>query len=556
MRLGVSIQQSDRLGLTNAIILHRICQRIRNGDLRMVDGLRWFTSTAASFQQRFFSWLAIPTIATSLNGLERNGVLLSRRFGRNRTKSYSVTQSVAEESVSDHVFFESDDARSHGVNEALVLENLRIRFRATSEANFPQVAIDLRPRDLAARLPISERSVSRALSNLTTRGVLERIPSREERCSRFRPGAGMMQGQYARDPFSMCADCRLIAPSERAHDRPLRVARSVSGQIPDQMGIVPMVVQNVAEFASQLELQSSGGQHFADAMIASVRAIGMEQFFALSLNCSYGEDLHHDIASALFQNEPLEFPAISLATWVGWRLRFPASLPSLTDTVLYSCDYSSVLYGVDSRPIRSPRFELQPEALQFRILEGLYASQADRYAQTRVQQFLLQQRSPTIDDEQSAGLAPEAKTRVFFNALNSRLRTGIWSGHWGWQPFEVTDSEESTRTVYDFFRLNPAVTVCSLLLVIEAFNESGVDVGGNARENGDSSELQYGGYERMFLRPLEIGNFLRNFDRFVRRLELADDEFRVTATRAPNRRPFCYDKPSNRHSGNYPHSSR
>jgi len=530
---GVRLGQARELGITAAVILHYFGNKLQFGNLREVDGVRWITKTADELSTNAFPWLSPSAINAALRHLEAAGTIRSRRLGRrgtDRKKSYTLATETIHGPACETVYFEAGDAVAYGVHEALLLENLRLRFQRAADENYPQVSVDMRPKDLARRLPISARTIERALGNLVRNEVLERIPDHENQCSRYRLRSGLMPGQAECDPFTHCADCTLIPESERATRVPVAgLVATVNRLFVPEFYAIPLdSVIALGEFAFGEFSGTEGGVLFANAMRIAITNVGCDTLFDIALSHSYPDELERAIRTQIWDAGKADgWLSYVLLVWLATCLRFPG-LRSQFERAIYKC--------LDNRT---------PTETFYQVVDKLFLNYAEARAATRVKEFKDAHRSRTEHLERRDDLPAHEKVHVFYNAINVRLSCGAWNGHWGWSPYPAIEDSESCRLIYDFFRRNPAADVASLIYIHGKCSEFSPEQTEDSEEqeggsSGDSASRKRRPNNCVPSRGHNIGYLVNNLDRLVRRLGVSGESFESRIAIAPNGRRFVF----------------
>jgi len=441
-------------GINAAILLAFLSHRITAVQAARKDDRGYYQTIRII--QKHYPYLSTNEINHALAKLRKSGVLKGDTHNRkayDRTLWYTFTDPATPKlALEDPVRFRVEEAVRFGVEAALVLHNLRYWINENQKRDNRYVWHRFSPKTLSNFVPISERTIRRAVLKLCQgpNPVLERrrIPGFDQ-AYEYRPFSAQTterpnseydrpESQFHRPNSQMerpesemqRPKCETYTTLEDTFEKTLLGKNLLEEPVKEHIGFASVCAFD--QLSRNAETMSSSASS-APAISASGQNRGRNEpspaHDSERRGCS-------DLKPSPFKltlppqsvNEAPEKPEVKGET--------PEKLPPLP--------FNQFVYGVP-----------------YNVYEG---AQITREEMAAYEERQIKFASPYESQEGKADLTPDQKMRVFKAAIYSRIKIGSQNMR---TPYGVRHSSKTFETAKRFFELNPWLTVNDVMSAID-----------------------------------------------------------------------------------------
>jgi hypothetical protein len=476
-------------GVSEAIVLSYFAERVRSSK-HTKEGKRWFYNTLDELLV-VYPYFKRSTLAGIIQRMVDKKLVERGNFNRwkqDRTGWYHVSDDVRKLAAEDPIYFRVRSAALYGICGAAVLDNLENNILKQRMADEEDIYHRFVPSRLATLLPWSDRTIERAIDDLSQRGIicqendkpsfytftslLKTTPTNPDKiASNLDEKASNLDEKASNlDNVTHCKPLETIekpfktdqaAPAPSVNENP-----ETGVQINDETfeSHKPKLTNNLLVNTCRLfrdhfptsdcdNVQSafSGCTHF----LATFSAEEIYNFSKLPnrdalvqhlaprwqhwFNQAYPATLEADADRDMFFHVALDMVVTAFTT---------ARIGESQNTTLFFCSNAAYQLTLDMLGV------LMPEQLRQKQLR--YEHRAIEYA------------SPDEDKENVSDLAPAEKARILRNSVSSRNDRG-WlyeDGEWAFD--KLVWSHAARHQAERFFNRNPNALVSELLEIIDA----------------------------------------------------------------------------------------
>ena len=463
---------ATQYGISSAILLGYLANRITAIEGKCKDGKGFYISVAKLAER--YPYFTASGIAKTLARLRKLNVLKTANHNQRKydfTLWYQfVDSNVQAEASADPVRFESVDAIAHGVPAALLLTNLRYQLAEHRKTVPTYEWHRISPATIAKHLPVSERTLRRALNDLVTSGVLQR------RKGEWLDHAGLYSFTKSQiDDRSK----RMNSMSEGQPEQP----NGINGQ-PESKYVQPkrrdytlledFVVKNLLEdgvvktFKDQ-PAPLSGVRMSSNTHVPNAPDQGVESSAPTILAAGLDSGAKNEATKGVLANaikaveevRPSSSAANSRKTAADANVSFNPflTLPAKFKTNQTHDERKAWLEDYRNREMMEERCKLEAKKRQ----QDFIRKQYEKY-ELRQKTY----RNPYTEKEAVKDLLPEEKVRVLKGALRSMQKTGVMDGDMEYHhEVGLICPRQGYELAQQFFKMNPEVTVSDITGMIE-----------------------------------------------------------------------------------------
>ena len=512
---GVCLSHAEQCGLTAACLLHFMTRRLLRTRPRVNESEPRFRMSLKNIQETHFPWMSLGALSRNLSELERNGLIIRDRRnprGYDRTVSYRVALSVYDDIKGNCVYFDVREAYHLRIPAALILNNMRVRYRAAAGQDNEMVWLVLRPKDLMTRLPLSATTIRTTLKKLVP-DVLECRHNVTERCSEYRPAHTMMEGQAAVDLLSECRKYSLLPLSSRGVSDPIPQYNLATPKFnTSDLEILNHTAQALGDYNRKyFPSGESIYQDFATSLNLHFSG-SADNFYDLLFDHRNPDALHAALIARVPRGDGNDARLWDLGWVIGVMLRFDGIYDDLR-VALYAgvLNNDCVLATIEAWRLNLSRHGMKRRNSELNI-------------------FQQKNRPREIDMIRSNNLEPAEKVRVFYEVINFKLRYGVWTDGF-WEPYSADETDLTSAKIAHFFRRNRDTSPELLLDLHHKCQKLP-----QPSEDGD----RYDG-EWHIRRGRDPGFLVYNLDKIANGLGINVFRYCGPISFAPNGRPYEFD---------------